>query len=435
MKNSMALMGAQWGDEGKGKITDYFSEFFDYVVRYQGGANAGHTLFHQGEKIVLHLIPSGVLHQHCQSIIAHGVAFDPRAFQREVQLLEKVGVSLTPKNIKISSYCPVITSYHIQLDQLREQNSKVNSKDLNIGTTGKGIGPCYEDEVSRKGLKLIDLLNYSQLEKKLSSLLREKEILFQHLYQANFIDLKSECDQLFELGKLLKPFLDNTSAILYNATEQGKKIFYEGAQGILLDLHYGTYPYVTSSHPTLGGIYTGANTFRSGPDQIWGVAKVYTTRVGNGPFPTELHCEIGEKIQKKGNEFGATTGRKRRVGWLDLPLLQYAIKRAPLDGLILTKLDILNEFEELEICSHYEFEDQKVNSLETLSELENVKPVMKKFKGFKVDFASGENPLKNKECAEFLNYIQESLKIPIKYISVGPYRNQILPFDSSSSIN
>lgn len=425
----MAIIGAQWGDEGKGKITDLLSAKSDYVVRYQGGNNAGHTLIVNGHKTVLHLIPSGILHPHAVSVIGHGVVFDPRAFIEEMEEVKKV-CPLSPVNLKISHNCSVITKYHKILDAQRE--SKGPKK---IGTTGKGIGPSYEDKTNRKGLQLKDLLSKEILVKKLTDSVQEKKVLFDHLYQVDYPSIETEAEELFQLGQIIAPFLCDTFSLLDQAVNSGKKVLYEGAQGILLDLDYGTYPYVTSSHTSISGIFSGAGC--PGPGQslneVLGIAKAYTTRVGEGPFPTELFNEVGEYIQQKGKEFGATTGRKRRCGWLDLPLLKYAVKASNLTSIALTKVDVLAGMKELKVCYAYSYQGQTIDCAYPGIDLTQVTPLYKDlpaFNDFNTDktYDHDDDPQKrklSKELESYIKIIEEFIGVPVGIIAFGPDRKEI----------
>lgn len=413
---TVAIIGAQWGDEGKGKITDYLSQKSDVVVRYQGGNNAGHTIIVEDKKTILHLIPSGILHPKCTSVIAHGVVFDPVAFFEELADVEK-NVQVTPNNLKISFNCSVITSYHKLLDATREGKSTQK-----IGTTCKGIGPCYEDKTSRKGLKLGHLLNKEILTERLKVSLEEKIPLFESFYKVEYPAIEEEVERLHELGKKLEPFLCDTFSYLDKASSEGKKILFEGAQGILLDIDYGSYPFVTSSNTTTGGIHTGSLAPGGKIDEVIGIAKAYTTRVGEGPFPTELFDKVGEDIQTKGHEFGATTGRRRRCGWVDLPLLKYAVKAANLTSVALTKLDILSDFESLKVCYAYEFEGREYDCAYPGLDLYKVKPLYKEFKGFTDKFDGAHN---SPELNAYLNFIEDALGVPLGILAYGPERSQI----------
>jgi len=414
---TIAIIGSQWGDEGKGKITDILSEKTDLVVRFQGGHNAGHTIWVNGKKTVLHMIPSGILHPKCLSIIGHGVVFEPENFLKELKKI-KEDITVTPDNLKISSSASVITSYHKLLDLARESNSYQK-----IGTTGKGIGPAYEDKISRRGLKVEDLFNKDNLFKRISSSYLEKEMLLKKLYNLDIPRVEEEVERLHSLGIEIKDFVTDTFSLIDRKLSEGKKIIYEGAQGVLLDIDYGSYPYVTSSSTSSAGIYSGAGIPGNKIDETVGITKAYTTRVGEGPFPTEIFEEIGEEIQIKGKEFGATTGRKRRCGWLDLPLLRYAIKCSHITSIALTKLDILSDLKELKLCYAYEIDGKIIDCAYPGINLYKVKPLYKNFKPFKDDFIEDK---KSKELTDYFNFIENNLKIPIGIHAFGPERNQII---------
>ncbi|HXH32556.1 MAG TPA: adenylosuccinate synthase [Bacteriovoracaceae bacterium] len=414
---TLAIIGAQWGDEGKGKITDLLAEKCDLVVRYQGGHNAGHTIWVNGVKTVLHVIPSGVLHPHCKSVIGHGVVLEPENFLKELAKISTV-TKVTPENLKLSSCATVITSFHKLLDAARESQGPDK-----IGTTGKGIGPAYEDKVSRKGIKVKDLLDKDTLIRRLSSGYAEKAILFKHLYQIEIPSIDEEVDRLYRYGETLKDYVTDTFSLLDQELSKGKRVLYEGAQGILLDVDYGTYPYVTSSSTAAAGIYSGAGVPGKKVDEIIGVAKAYTTRVGEGPFPTELFTDTGDEIQQKGNEFGATTGRKRRCGWLDIPLLRYSVKCSQLTSIALTKLDILSDLKELKICYAYEVNGKVVDCAYPGINLYNAKPLFKDFKPFSDAFDGGKI---SRELEAYMSFIQENLGIPVGIYAYGPDRNQVV---------
>ncbi len=415
---SLAIVGAQWGDEGKGKITDLLGGRCDLVVRYQGGHNAGHTIVVGDEKIVLHLIPSGILHDHCTSVIAHGVAFDPHAFKEELERLRASGITIDPDKLKISQNCSVITTHAKLLDQNREAGGK-----LKIGTTGRGIGPTYEDKISRRGIKLKDLLDLKRLREKLKINLEEKEILFQHFYGITCPSLKEEAQQLFELGQVVAPFLCDSFDLIDRAFADGKKILYEGAQGVLLDIDYGSYPFVTSSNTCAGGIYTGAGLFGPGIEEVLGITKAYTTRVGEGPFPTELPRKTGHTLQTLGDEFGATTGRKRRCGWPDLPLLKYAVKASNLTSLGLTKLDILAQLDEIRICRKYHYRGREIDCAYPGIDLSQVRPIYEEIKPFRDSF---DSPHLSPELENYIAIIEKAVGIPIGVLAYGPERQQII---------
>lgn len=414
---SLAIIGSQWGDEGKGKITDLLGQKCDYVVRYQGGNNAGHTIIVGDQKIVLHLIPSGILHDHCTSVVGHGVVFCPRAFKEELEDVQSSGVNITPERLKISENCSVITIYNKILDAQRESQGPVK-----IGTTGKGIGPAYEDKTSRKGLKLKDLLDREILEKKLRANMIEKEVLFKHLYNIEYPSIEKEVEELFELGKLIKPFLADTFSMIDKAVENDKKILFEGAQGVLLDIDYGTYPFVTSSSTSAAGIYSGAGLPGKYVEEVLGITKAYTTRVGEGPFPTEMFCDLGEKIQTIGNEFGATTGRKRRCGWIDLPLLKYSVKASNITSIALTKVDVLSGIEELKVCVGYRYKGEEIDCAYPGIDLSQVEPILKDMKPFNDDFKTDEM---SEELKEYLDVIEDAIGAKVGILAFGPERSQI----------
>lgn len=414
---SLAIIGSQWGDEGKGKITDLLGQKCDVVVRYQGGNNAGHTIIVGTEKIVLHLIPSGILHDHCVSVVGHGVVFDPEAFKKEVQEVTVSGVSVTPEKLKISENCSVITYYHRLLDAVRESQGKVK-----IGTTGKGIGPTYEEKISRKGIKLKDLLDKEKLVAKLQNILVEKSVLFEELYQVEYPSAEEEAERLFELGQMIEPFLTDTFSFLDHAFAQNKKVLYEGAQGVLLDIDYGSYPFVTSSNTSAGGIYTGAGIPGRNVEEVLGITKAYTTRVGEGPFPTELFNEMGDRIQKIGGEFGATTGRKRRCGWIDLPLLKYTVKASNMTSLALTKLDVLSGLEELKVCYGYRYKGKEIDCAYPGIDLEHVEPLYKEMTPFEDDFKGDQL---SDSLKRYIRTIEEFVGVPVGILAYGPERSQI----------
>lgn len=414
---SLAIVGAQWGDEGKGKITDLLGQKCDVVVRYQGGNNAGHTIIVGDKKIVLHLIPSGILHDHCVSVVGHGVVFDPEAFKVELEDVLASGCTVTPEKLKISENCSVITMYNRLLDGQREAKGPVK-----IGTTGRGIGPAYEDKISRKGLKLKDLLDKDHLTAKLKANMIEKEVLFKTLYDCEFPSIEEEAARLFELGKIVAPYLTDTFSFLDKSLQENKKVLYEGAQGVLLDIDYGSYPFVTSSSTSTGGIYTGAGLPGKHIEEVLGITKAYLTRVGEGPFPTELFDDQGEFIQKKGGEFGATTGRKRRCGWIDLPLLKYTVKASNITSIALTKLDVLSGIEGVKICTGYEYEGKTIDCAYPGIDLSKVKPILKEMPSFNDDF---EGEVLSDELKNYINTIEEFVGIPVGILAYGPERSEI----------
>ncbi len=421
----LALIGAQWGDEGKGKITDALAETSQVVVRYQGGHNAGHTIYPNGQKFVLHLIPSGIFHPQTTSVIAHGVVLEPKALVREIQDLQRAGVKVSAENLKISTEANIITPLHVLLDAARESSKKTGSK--KIGTTGKGIGPCYEDFYSRKGLKLKHLFSLEKIKERLMESFAEKVTLIENLYKQK-VELQFDeiAHELHYWGSQLQDYAADTWSFLQ---EDHGTIVYEGAQGILLDINYGTYPYVTSSSPSVAGIYSGAGVANGQMDRVIGVMKAYCTRVGNGPFPTELHDEMGQSLQKKGGEIGATTARIRRCGWLDLPMLRYAIKAGNLTELAITKLDVLSGFSELKICTHYHYRGKVYDQFYPFMEMEHIQAQLESMEPFHDNF-DNEDPF-SPALNAYLAKIESAAQIPIRFLSYGPNRNQLKIINSS----
>ncbi|MDH4469299.1 MAG: adenylosuccinate synthase [Bacteriovoracaceae bacterium] len=425
-KTSLILVGAQWGDEGKGKITDWLSSHMDYCVRYQGGHNAGHTLYIDGKKTVLHLIPSGIFHAKTIAIIGSGVVISPSHLWKEIEELKASGLNMNPEKLWISPNAPVITSFHQQLDVAREAKG-----DVKIGTTGKGIGPTYEDVAARKSIHLKDLLDIHVLTAKLKNIATEKNALLQLVYGMNPVSVEEEAKTLFEYGQKLKNYLKNFQNEFFNDSEKNKnsKILYEGAQGILLDLKFGTYPYVTSSHTVPMGAHFGAGINHYESCLKLGVLKAYTTRVGEGPFPTELFDSMGETIQTKGKEFGATTGRKRRCGWLDMPLLRYAIQVGHLDAFAMTKVDVMAELGDVKICTHYEYTDE-TNSHKKISiysndlDLKKVRPVFQTLPGW--DAVVDQKGQLTKELKHYLDVVESELKRPISLLGTGVGREDLM---------
>jgi len=415
--NTLAIIGAQWGDEGKGKITDLLGADADYVVRFQGGNNAGHTIIVDDHKIVLHQIPSGILHKNCVSIIAHGVVFEPEAFMEELRMV-KENIEVTADRLKISLNATVITSYHKILDANREGKSEVK-----IGTTCKGIGPAYEDKIARRGIKIKDLFDQEILTKKLKYSIEEKSHLFENVYKCDFPSAEEEAARLFEFGKELKQYVCDTFSLLDQATLLGRKVLFEGAQGVLLDIDYGSYPYVTSSSTGAAGIYTGAGVSSGIVNEKLGIVKAYITRVGEGPMPTEIAEEIGDRIQKIGHEFGATTGRRRRCGWLDLPILKYAVKASSITSIALTKVDVLSGLEELKVCYAYEIDGKEYDCAYPGLDLAHAKPLYKDLAPFKDDFSDKDKYAP--ELQDYIDLIESSLGIPVGILAYGPERSQI----------
>lgn len=422
MKNKISvLVGLQWGDEGKGKIVDMLSKDFDVVARYQGGANAGHTIIIDGKKTVLHLIPSGIFTQEIICVIGNGTVIDPTALIEEIKLLEKDGIDLS-KRLFISKDAHIILPYHKIIDAINE------SKNDKIGTTKKGIGPTYFDKYARRGIKFSDFDNESVLKEKIKKNLAYLISIFpesEELKALNEVTLFNELKSQYES---IKNYFVQTHYLLNKMISEGKNILLEGAQGALLDVDFGTYPYITSSSPTSGGACTGTGIPPTVINGVIGIVKAYTTRVGEGPFPTELFDDTGKEIARIGVEFGATTGRPRRCGWLDLVALKYAVIINGVTEIALTKADVLDTFKEIKLCTDYELDGKVINTFPSNPfVLQNVKPVYKTFKGWNKSFNESSKyedlPLEFKEYVEFIeNYVG----VKIKYISTGPARKDII---------
>ena len=349
MGKNVVVIGTQWGDEGKGKLVDLLTDQAEAVVRFQGGHNAGHTLVIKGEKTVLHLIPSGILREDVQCLIGNGVVLSPEALMEEIELLEKAGIAVRNR-LLISEACALILPVHVAVDQAREKARGSKA----IGTTGRGIGPAYEDKAARRGLRAGDLLNAATFAEKLKELVDYHNFMLTHYYHAEAVDYQQTLDETLRLGEHIKPMLADVGEALYEYQEQGKNLLFEGAQGALLDIDHGTFPYVTSSNTTAGGAATGTGVGPLDLDYVLGITKAYSTRVGNGPFPTELHDANGDHLGTVGHEFGATTGRKRRTGWFDAVSMRKSAKMNSISGICLTKLDVLDGLEKVGICTAYQ---------------------------------------------------------------------------------
>lgn len=354
MGKSVVILGAQWGDEGKGKIVDLLTERVSTVVRFQGGHNAGHTLVIGGNKTVLHLIPSGILREGVSCLIGNGVVLSPAALQKEITELEEQGVEVRSR-LKISPATPLIMPYHIAVDQGRERASGAKA----IGTTGRGIGPAYEDKVARRSIRVADLMYPSGLPDKVRVAVDYHNFILKEWLKADCVDYQQVLDDAMGYAEYLRPMIDDVSTLLYDARQAGDNILFEGAQGALLDIDHGTYPYVTSSNTTIGGALAGTGVGACDIDYVLGICKAYATRVGSGPFPTELHDEMGEELRKRGNEFGASTGRPRRCGWIDLVALKRATQINAINGLAITKLDVLDGLPTIKVCIAYEYRGKR----------------------------------------------------------------------------
>ena len=423
------IVGAQWGDEGKGKIVDHLSENVDIVARYQGGANAGHTVVVPtktptgitSKEYVLHLIPSGIFHKHVTCVIGNGVVLDPVALMAEIEQLHQLGIEVKGR-LLISHNAHLIMPYHKLLDSIREQGEE------KIGTTGRGIGPAYIDKYTRTGVRVVDLLNRDLLRKKLKRNIEEKNQIFSKLYHSKELDVDTIIEEYQEFDKKIDEYITDTSLYLNDALKKKKKILAEGAQGALLDVDHGTYPFVTSSNPTSGGACTGLGIPPTAIDSVVGVVKAYSTRVGNGPFPTELNDETGELLRKTGGEFGATTGRPRRCGWLDIVSLRYSLRINGIQKIAITKLDVLDDFDEIKVCVGYGSGDRLIKNFPTdLGILENVQPRYRTFKGWKSSTREvrsyGKLPARARAYCEAIATL---LQTKIWMVSVGARRDQTL---------
>ncbi len=417
------VLGAQWGDEGKGKIVDLLSDKADVVARYQGGANAGHTLKIDDKTFVLHLIPSGIFHQHATCIIANGAVIDPLALIEEIEAVRKTGVK--PDNrLFVSETAHVILSYHKILDQAKEKFRG----DQKIGTTGRGIGPAYIHKTSRTGIRMMDLLDEEVLREKIEQNIREINQALKGLNYEEEIKSEPIVREMLECGRVLSQYITDTGDMLYDAYLQNKNILLEGAQGSLLDIDHGTYPYVTSSSPTSGGACTGTGLPPTAINHVMGITKAYCTRVGNGPFPSELYDVDGDKIREIGHEFGATTGRPRRCGWIDLVALKYSVRINGINELTVTKLDVLDHFENVKACVSYNIDGNSTQKYPlNIKVLEKVQPEYHTMNGWKTDTRKAKSfsdlP---KEARDFLHYVENFLGVKIKIVSTGPERSETI---------
>ncbi|MBM2817126.1 MAG: Adenylosuccinate synthetase [Ignavibacteria bacterium] len=417
------VLGSQWGDEGKGKIVDLLSQSADMVARYQGGANAGHTIVFRGKQHILHLIPSGILNPEVVCLIGNGVVIDPEAFVKELNELHAHGID-TNGRLFISSRAQIILPYHKIIDKALESANTIKA----IGTTGRGIGPAYVDKASRIGIRMIDLLNEKSLENKIKDNLEHYNCEFTKVLNIDTLNFDSMFEEFMANVNIMKPFIADTALMISKAMKAGKKIIVEGAQGALLDVDHGTYPFVTSSNPTAGGACTGLGIPPNSFDKIIAVVKAYCTRVGNGPFPTEQINSIGERLRATGSEFGATTGRPRRCGWLDLFVLKYSTMINGFTDIALTKLDVLNDFEEIKICSGYKTGGEIIESYPTSSEeFSAIEPEYITMKGW-MKSLSGIRTLEAlpNETREYLSKIEEISQVKISYISLSPDREDTI---------
>jgi adenylosuccinate synthase len=417
-----AVLGGQWGDEGKGKIVDFLAENFSIVARFSGGNNAGHTVINELGEFKFHLIPSGVCWPHVSNIIGNGVVVDPNVLIEEISKLKDLG--LGNSKIKVSNKCHIVMPYHILIDQFDEKRKG----SFKLGTTRRGIGPAYVDKVSREGIRIGELLDLKDFQENLNRVLTQKNEILTKIYNQKPLEITQIMENAKSWASFLKPYIDDTESYISNSIKDNKKILLEGAQGSLLDLDHGTYPYVTSSNPTIGGALTGLGLGPKNISEIFGVFKSYCTRVGAGPFPTELEGDLGEKLRIKGHEFGTTTGRPRRCGWFDVVIANYSIRINNLDSIILTRLDILDGFDEIKICVGYELEGKEIADLPVdLKKLQKCTPIYEVLKGWQQS-TSGVSQLDSlpKEATKFISRIQELTQTPIKIISTGPKRHETI---------
>ena len=419
MNNSIVVLGTQWGDEGKGKIVDLLSREADAVVRFQGGHNAGHTLVIDGEKTVLHLIPSGILRENVQCLIGNGVVLSPEALLSEMAGLEAKGIPVRDR-LKISPACPLILPYHVALDQARE----ARRGDAKIGTTGRGIGPAYEDKAARRGLRLGDLRDQHRFARKLKEVMEYHNFALEHYYHAEPLDYDKVLADTLAMREQLLPMIADVTAMLHECRKTDAKIMFEGAQGSLLDIDHGTYPYVTSSNTTAGGTATGSGFGPLYLDYVLGITKAYTTRVGSGPFPTELFDTTGEHLASRGHEFGATTGRPRRCGWFDAVALRTAVNINSLSGICLTKLDVLDGLEAIQICIGYACKDGKpVPNPVDSDDYDGLHPVYEEVPGWSESTLGAKTLEELPQAArDYIKKIEEVVGAPIDIISTGPDR-------------
>lgn len=417
---SVVVVGTQWGDEGKGKITDFLSENAEAIARYQGGNNAGHTIKFNGETYKLHLIPSGIFYKEKICVIGNGMVVDPKALVAELAYLHEKGI--TTDNLRISNRAHVILPYHLKLDIVEEESKGANK----IGTTKKGIGPAYMDKAARVGIRIADLLERDVFEEKLERNLAEKNRLFERIYDTTGFTKEEILNEYFEYGQQIKQYVCDTSVVLNDALDEGKRVLFEGAQGVMLDIDQGTYPFVTSSNPVAGGVTIGSGVGPSKITHVVGVCKAYTSRVGDGPFPTELHDEIGSQIREVGREYGTTTGRPRRIGWFDSVVVRHARRVSGLTDLSLNSIDVLSGLETLKICTAYSYKGELITeypaSLKVLAECE---PVYEELPGWAEDITGvktlDELPV---NARHYVERVTQLTGIPLTTFSVGPDRNQ-----------
>jgi len=425
--SNIVIVGTQWGDEGKGKVVDLLAEHADMVVRFQGGNNAGHTMVVEGEQFISHLVPSGIL-QGKTCFIGNGLVVDPAVLLEEIDYLSSKGVDLSPDKLKISEKAHLIMPYHQAIDHARERMKG----DKKIGTTGRGIGPCYEDKATRRGVRFVELLSQAVFREKVATILEEKNFYLKHYMDAETLDLEPILAEYSGYAERLAPYVANVSVVLSDGMQAGGQVLFEGAQGTHLDIDHGTYPYVTSSSTVAGNACSGSGVGPGKITDIIGIVKAYTTRVGEGPFPSELFDDVGDAIQQKGVEFGATTGRKRRCGWLDTVILENAARLNSLSGLAITKLDVLGGLDEVKICTAYDYEGQRLEHFPTdLNVLAACKPIYESHPGWAEDISGiREFEALPENARKYLERIQELAETPIQIVSVGPGRDETIVLDN-----
>jgi len=430
MGKSVVVLGTQWGDEGKGKIVDLLTEQAAVVTRFQGGHNAGHTLVIGGKKTVLHLIPSGILREDVACVIGNGVVISLEALMTEIQKLESENVPVRER-LKISGASPVILPTHIELDQQREKRLGDTKK---IGTTGRGIGPAYEDKVARRGIRIGELFDKEHLAARLRDVMEYHNFMLRNYYQAEEVDFQKTLDSLLDYAEQIRPMVTDTVDLVHAHRKAGDNLLFEGAQGSLLDIDHGTYPFVTSSNTTAGGTATGSGYGPLFLDYILGITKAYTTRVGSGPFPTELFDEVGTHLADVGMEKGATTGRPRRCGWFDAAAVKLAIRINSVSGICLTKLDVLDGLDTIKVCVGYEGQDDATTGLMTTDQYSGLKPIYKELPGWTESTAGAKSMDDLPENARaYIRFIEEAIEAPVDIISTGPDRDETIvlrqPFD------
>ena len=422
--SAFIVLGAQWGDEGKGKMTDYLAERADVVVRFQGGNNAGHTVEVEDKQYKLHLIPSGILHNEKMNVIGNGVVLDPKALFEEMNYLKELGIAISPENFIISDRAQLIMPYHRILDGIKESKRGKND----IGTTKKGIGPCYTDKMERSGLRVCDLMHKDVFSEKLKENIEDKNEIITKIYGGEALSYDEVLKEYLEYAEMIKPFVRDTSVEVYNRIKQGKNVLFEGAQGALLDIDYGTYPFVTSSSTIAGGVCTGAGIGPTMIDSAVGIAKAYTTRVGKGPFPTELNNSTGDWIREKGHEYGVTTGRSRRCGWLDIVILKSSARVSGLTSFVVTKIDTLAGLEKVKMCTGYKLEGKVIDYFPaSLEDLERCEPIYEEFDGWDESIENARAYQDIPENAKiYLKRIEELTDTRVSIVSVGPKRDQTM---------